>query len=115
MCQNGTNRLTLYERPPPPAKPVRYSEENGVGVFYWSDQDFGYALAAKADRQKRGAPPESRRLRRMMNRDRKHLVRRERVGRNFALGRSGLRSLVRRYKALASDDCKHVAGQAVAA
>jgi anti-sigma factor RsiW len=28
----------------------RYSEKNGVGAFYWSDQGFGYALAAKADR-----------------------------------------------------------------
>ena len=54
MYQNGTNRLTLYERSDIAGETgFRYSEENGVGVFsYWSDQDFGYALAAKADRQK---------------------------------------------------------------
>ena len=53
MYQNGPNRLTLYERSDTTGETgFRYSEENGVGVFYWSDQDFGYALAAKADRQK---------------------------------------------------------------
>jgi anti-sigma factor RsiW len=53
MYQNGSDRLTLYERSDTAGETgFRYSEENGVGVFYWSDQDFGYALAAKADRQK---------------------------------------------------------------
>ncbi len=52
MYQNGNNRLTLYERSDSAGDSAfRYSEENGVGVFYWSDQDFGYALAAKASRQ----------------------------------------------------------------
>ena len=47
------NRLTLYERSDTTGETAfRYSEQNGVGLFYWSDQDFGYALAAKADRQK---------------------------------------------------------------
>jgi anti-sigma factor RsiW len=53
MYQNGDNRLTLYERSDTVGDTAfRYSEEHGVGMFYWSDQDFGYALAAKADRQK---------------------------------------------------------------
>ncbi len=52
MYQNGNNRLTLYERGDNAGETgFRYSEENGLGVFYWSDQDFGYALAAKASRQ----------------------------------------------------------------
>ena len=25
-------------------------EEGGIGAFYWSDEGFGYAIAAKADR-----------------------------------------------------------------
>ena len=28
----------------------RYHEEGGIGAFYWSDEGFGYAIAAKADR-----------------------------------------------------------------
>lgn len=28
----------------------RYSEANGIGTFYWSDDGFGYAITAKADR-----------------------------------------------------------------
>ncbi len=28
----------------------RYQEDSGIGAFYWSDQGFGYAIAAKADR-----------------------------------------------------------------
>jgi anti-sigma factor RsiW len=52
MYQKGNSRLTLYERSDNAGETAfRYSEENGVGMFYWSDQDFGYALAAKADRQ----------------------------------------------------------------
>jgi anti-sigma factor RsiW len=51
MYQNGNNRLTLYERADTAGQTAfRYSEENGVGEFYWSDQDFGYALTAKVDR-----------------------------------------------------------------
>ncbi len=51
MYQKGNNRLTLYERGDDAGETAfRYSEENGLGVFYWSDQDFGYALAAKASR-----------------------------------------------------------------
>jgi anti-sigma factor RsiW len=46
------NRLTLYERADNAGETgFRYSEQNGVSVFYWSDQDFGYALAARVDRQ----------------------------------------------------------------
>jgi anti-sigma factor RsiW len=52
MYQKGNIRLTLYERADNAGETAfRYSEESGIGVFYWSDQDFGYALAAKADRQ----------------------------------------------------------------
>ncbi len=51
MYQKGDSRLTLYERSDAAGDTAfRYSEENGLGVFYWSDQDFGYALAAKMDR-----------------------------------------------------------------
>lgn len=52
MYQNGNTRLTLYERSDNAGQTAfRYSEENGTGMFYWSDQEFGYALAAKTDRQ----------------------------------------------------------------
>ncbi len=52
MYQKDNNRLTLYERSDTAGDTAfRYSEENGIGEFYWSDQDFGYALTAKADRQ----------------------------------------------------------------
>jgi anti-sigma factor RsiW len=52
MYQSGNTRLTLYERSDDAGDTAfRYSEENGVGVFYWSDRDFGYALAAKANRE----------------------------------------------------------------
>jgi len=52
MYQKGNNRLTLYERSDTAGETAfRYSEEHGIGVFYWSDQDFGYALSAKTDRQ----------------------------------------------------------------
>lgn len=52
MYQNGDNRLTLYERADTAGETAfRYSQENGIGVFYWSDQDFGYAITAKMDRK----------------------------------------------------------------
>ena len=52
MYQKGDTRLTLYERSDYAGETgFRYSEHNGLGVFYWSDRDFGYALACKADRQ----------------------------------------------------------------
>ena len=28
----------------------RYSVENGIGVFYWIDDDCGYAISGKLDR-----------------------------------------------------------------
>ncbi len=51
MYENGKDRVTLYLRTGIGGDTAfRYSEENGIGAFYWSDQGFGYALAAKADR-----------------------------------------------------------------
>ena len=51
MYENGKDRLTLYLRSGIGGETgFRYSEENGIGAFYWSDEGFGYALAAKADR-----------------------------------------------------------------
>jgi anti-sigma factor RsiW len=51
MYENGKERVTLYVRTGVGGETAfRYSESNGVGAFYWSDQGFGYALAAKADR-----------------------------------------------------------------
>ncbi len=51
MYENGKERVTLYLRTGIGGETAfRYSEENGTGAFYWSDQGFGYALAAKADR-----------------------------------------------------------------
>ena len=51
MYQNGGTRLTLYERADSAGETAfRYTEENGIGAFYWSDRDFGYALTAKAER-----------------------------------------------------------------
>jgi anti-sigma factor RsiW len=51
MYENGKDRVTLYVRTGIGGETAfRYSEENGIGAFYWSDQGFGYALAAKADR-----------------------------------------------------------------
>jgi anti-sigma factor RsiW len=53
MYQNGATRLTLYERQDTAGETgFRYSDEHGISEFYWSDQDFGYALTAKVDRQK---------------------------------------------------------------
>jgi anti-sigma factor RsiW len=45
----GGRRLTLYWRPERGAKresAFRYARENNVGVFYWVDQESGYALAS---------------------------------------------------------------------
>jgi len=52
MYQNGSgDRLTLYLRAGVGDETAfRYHEEGGVGAFYWSDEGFGYAIAAKADR-----------------------------------------------------------------
>jgi anti-sigma factor RsiW len=51
MYENGKDRCTLYVRAGIGGETAfRYSEENGIGAFYWSDEGFGYALAAKADR-----------------------------------------------------------------
>jgi len=51
MYENGKERVTLYLRTGIGGETAfRYSEKNGVGAFYWSDQGFGYALVAKADR-----------------------------------------------------------------
>jgi anti-sigma factor RsiW len=52
MYQSGGTRLTLYERSDSAGETAfRYSEQNGIGEFFWSDQDFGYALAGKTDRE----------------------------------------------------------------
>ena len=52
MYQDGKQRLTLYLRTGIDGETAfRYSEKDGVGAFYWSDQGFGYALAAKVDRK----------------------------------------------------------------
>jgi len=51
MYENGkAERLTLYLRAGGGETAFRYHEEGGVGAFYWSDEGFGYAIAAKADR-----------------------------------------------------------------
>src|SRR6516162_7384334 len=52
MYQNNSgDRLTLYLRAGVGDETAfRYHEEGGVGAFYWSDDGFGYAIAAKADR-----------------------------------------------------------------
>jgi anti-sigma factor RsiW len=45
----GGRRLTLYWRPERGAKresAFRYARENNVGVFYWIDQESGYAIAS---------------------------------------------------------------------
>jgi anti-sigma factor RsiW len=51
MYENGNaERLTLYLRAGIGGETAfRYHEEGGIGAFYWSDQGFGYAIAAKAD------------------------------------------------------------------
>ena len=52
MYENGTGeRLTLYLRSGIGDETAfLYHEEGGVGAFYWSDEGFGYAIAARADR-----------------------------------------------------------------
>jgi anti-sigma factor RsiW len=46
------DRLTLYIRVGVESETgFRYSEGDGIGAFYWSDEGFGYAVAAKADRE----------------------------------------------------------------
>lgn len=55
MYENAArNRLTLYVRPaaPPPADTAfRYARENGIDVFYWTDDRFGYALSGNTGRE----------------------------------------------------------------
>jgi anti-sigma factor RsiW len=52
MYESGNGeRLTLYLRSGIGGETAfRYHEEGGIGAFYWSDEGFGYAIAAKADR-----------------------------------------------------------------
>jgi len=52
MYEKGNGeRLTLYLRAGVGGETAfRYHEEGGIGAFYWSDEGFGYAIAAKADR-----------------------------------------------------------------
>jgi len=52
MYENGdAERLTLYLRTGVGDETAfRYHEEGGIGAFYWSDEGFGYAITAKADR-----------------------------------------------------------------
>jgi anti-sigma factor RsiW len=52
MYENGTGeRLTLYLRSGIGDETAfRYHEKGGIGAFYWSDEGFGYAIAARADR-----------------------------------------------------------------
>jgi anti-sigma factor RsiW len=53
MYENASGeRLTLYLRAGVGGETAfRYHEEGGIGAFYWSDEGFGYAIAAKADRE----------------------------------------------------------------
>jgi anti-sigma factor RsiW len=53
MYENGKGeRLTLYLRVGIGGETAfRYHEEGGIGAFYWADEGFGYAIAAKADRE----------------------------------------------------------------
>ena len=52
MYENGNaDRVTLYLRTGVGGETAfRYHEEGGIGAFYWSDEGFGYAITAKADR-----------------------------------------------------------------
>ena len=44
-------RLTLYLRSGVGGETAfRYHKEGSIGAFYWSDEGFGYAIAANADR-----------------------------------------------------------------
>jgi anti-sigma factor RsiW len=53
MYENGSGeRLTLYLRAGVRDETAfRYHQEGGIGAFCWSDEGFGYAIAAKADRE----------------------------------------------------------------
>jgi anti-sigma factor RsiW len=53
MYENGNaDRITLYLRAGIGGETAfRYHEESGIGAFYWSDEGFGYAITAKADRE----------------------------------------------------------------
>jgi anti-sigma factor RsiW len=52
MYENDkADRLTLYLRSGIGGETAfRYHEDGGIGAFYWSDEGFGYAITAKADR-----------------------------------------------------------------
>jgi anti-sigma factor RsiW len=52
MYENGNaERVTLYLRAGVGGETAfRYHKEGGIGAFYWSDEGFGYAITAKADR-----------------------------------------------------------------
>jgi anti-sigma factor RsiW len=52
MYENGNaERATLYLRAGVGGETAfRYHQEGGIGAFYWSDEGFGYAITAKADR-----------------------------------------------------------------
>lgn len=52
MYENdNAERVTLYLRTGVGGETAfRYHEEGGVGAFYWSDEGFGYAITAKANR-----------------------------------------------------------------
>jgi len=54
MYENADKqRLTLQVRKQPPGTPetaFRYAVENGIGVFYWVDEQCGYALSGNIDR-----------------------------------------------------------------
>jgi anti-sigma factor RsiW len=52
MYENSNaERLTLYLRAGIGGETAfRYHEVGGIGAFYWSDEGFGYAITAKADR-----------------------------------------------------------------
>jgi anti-sigma factor RsiW len=54
MYENADKqRLTLQVRKQPPGTPetaFHYTVENGVGVFYWVDEECGYALSGNLDR-----------------------------------------------------------------
>jgi anti-sigma factor RsiW len=47
-------RLTLYVRNEPGASAetaFRYAREGRIGVFYWIDRSFGYALSGELERE----------------------------------------------------------------
>jgi anti-sigma factor RsiW len=52
MYENGNaERVTLYLRAGVGGETAfRYHEDGAIGAFYWSDEGFGYAITAKADR-----------------------------------------------------------------